>query len=67
MTSLQVSVLWRAAQDHGHMRGTAELFEHQAGRTRQVRWLLARKLIRFDGGRLVATRDGRKVLDYQKS
>ena len=65
MTGLQLSVLRRAARGDDVLPGTAMQFEHQAGRMRQVKWLLGRQLIRMSGGRLVATYSGRRVLEYQ--
>lgn len=67
MTGLQLSVLNRAARTDDVMPGTALIYEQQAGRIRQVKWLLDRKMIRLRGGRLVATRDGRSILNYQTS
>lgn len=64
MTGLQISVLRRAASKDPVLPGTAAMFEQQAGRMRQVRWLLKRKLIRMHGGRYVATVYGRKVLSH---
>jgi hypothetical protein len=65
MTALQLSVLARAARTDDALPGTALMYEHQAGRNRQVIWLVSQKLCRIRHGRLVATKDGRKVLDYQ--
>ena len=67
MTPLQVSLLNRAAGGDKILPGTALSYEHQRGTMRQVKWLLGHKLIRQVHGRLVATRVGRKVLDYQMS
>jgi hypothetical protein len=67
MTSLQLSVLARAAGGDKINPGTAMMYEYQRGRIRQVKWLVGRKLCRVKFGRLIATRDGRKILDWQRS
>ena len=67
MTPRQLSVLNRAAAGDDILPGTALMFEHQRGCTRQVKWLLARKLVRQRHGRIIATKYGRKILDYQLS
>jgi hypothetical protein len=67
MTGLQLSVLARAARTDDVMPGTSLMYEYQFGKMRQVKWLLNRKLIRSRGGRLIATRDGRRVLEHQLS
>lgn len=65
MTSLQLSVLARAAQQNDILPGTALLYEQQFGKMRQVRWLVSRKLAYVRYGRLIANKTGRRVLAYQ--
>lgn len=68
MTSARMMCLARAAWTHREgTKGTALLFEHQFGKTRQVNWLLKQRprVVRIDGGRLVATRLGHKLLAHQ--
>ena len=67
MTGLQLSVLCRAARGFGGTKGTAINFEQQAGHIRQVNWLLKQRLARKHGGRIVATRVGKRVMDHQLS
>jgi hypothetical protein len=68
MTRLQVVVLGRAAQVAGpyHSEGTSLDIETKGGCLRQVKWLLAQRLIRKFRGRLIATRMGRRVLKHQR-
>lgn len=67
MTHRQLVCLSRAAQYFPGFNGSALMFEYQAGYTRQVKWLVARKLARVQKGRVIATAAGRKVLAYQQS
>lgn len=72
MTPMQVDVLARAAQGGIGMHrdilpGTSLLYEQQFGKMRQVKWLLARKLVYVRYGRLLANKTGRRVLAYQRS
>jgi hypothetical protein len=72
MTPLQIDVLACAARGgigakRDILPGTSLLYEQQFGKMRQVKWLLARKLVYVRYGRLLANKTGRRILDYQTS
>lgn len=65
VTGLQLGVLMQTCR-LGVLPGAALLFLHQAGRNRQVNFLIKRKMARKRGGRLVATRHGRGVYHFHR-
>lgn len=64
MTDKQLCVLRDCAfkDKRSFLDGLSANLATQQGRTRQVSYLLGRKLIRAKGGRYIATRLGRRVL-----
>jgi hypothetical protein len=69
MTNLQVSVLRDCAvpASGSTLGGLSGNLAGQQGRSRQIEWLLERRLIRTHGGRYLATKRGKAILAHQLS
>ena len=66
MTLARRMCLFRSAGHTPGLPGTAVMYEYQAGRTREMYWLVRNGLAKYLGGRLVATPSGRRALQERK-
>lgn len=63
MTTSRLMALHRCAQNlGGYPKGSALAFESQFGKMRQIEWLVAQRLARKVGGRVVVTKKGLREL-----